>query len=40
MIDDDETRYPFDKVRDIGELPVDAIPVTIIAKENEWYLEG
>ena len=40
MIDDDETRYSFDKVRDIEELPVDAIPVTIIAKETEWYLEG
>ena len=40
MIDDDETRYSFDKVRDIEELPMDAIPVTIIAKKNEWYLES
>ena len=35
MIDDDETRYSFDKVRDIEELPLDVIPIIIIAKENE-----
>ena len=40
MIDNDELRYSFDKVRDTDELPVDAVPVTIIAKENEWHLDG
>ena len=35
MIDNDELRYSFDKVCDTGQLPVDAIPVTIKAKQNE-----
>ena len=37
IIDNDESRYSFDKVCDTGQLPVDAIPVTIKAKQNEWY---
>ena len=40
MIDNDESRYSFNKMRDTGELPVDAISITIIAKQNEWCLEG
>ena len=40
MIDNNESKYSFDKVCDTGHLPVNSIPVTIEAKQNELHLKG